>query len=251
MLRSAVIARTATLWPYASVPYSQSARWHGGYRQDCSGFVSGLWALPMDGPGSWGGYNTVDLVTMGLMVEIQPSQLLPGDAVGICGPNTGGNDGHITLFEKWYNDIPGDDRYWMWEQAGGTNGPRRRLVSYPWAPYKSWRLKTIQNDGGPWLRRPWPSYVPQSEYFGLITGPNESHGGYYAIERPDVKAIQQRLITLGFVPGITNPLSNWADGIYEQPTYTAVAAWQRKLYAPLTTRYGEVWSDDWSRLFTY
>lgn len=105
--------------------------------------------------------------------------------------------------------------------------------------------------GGAVLRRPWPSYMPQAQYFGLITGPNESHGGYYPAERADVKALQQRLIVLGYVPGVTNPASGWADGLFEQPTADAVARWQRAKYAAQTSRYGEVWSDDWARLFTY
>lgn len=105
---------------------------------------------------------------------------------------------------------------------------------------------------GPYLRRAWPGYMGNGwVYFGLASGPECSHGGYYQNERADVKAIQQRLIVLGYVPGITNPNSSWADGIFEQPTKDAVTRWQRDRYAPLTTRYGEVWSDDWARLFTY
>lgn len=101
------------------------------------------------------------------------------------------------------------------------------------------------------LRRPWPTYMQPGNYFGLITGPDVSHGGYFTNERADIKAIQQRLIALGYVPGITNPASGWADGIFEQPTADAVARWQRAKYAQYTSRYGEVWSDDWVRLFTY
>ena len=104
---------------------------------------------------------------------------------------------------------------------------------------------------GPRLRREWPSYMPHGEYFGLITGPDESHGGYFAREIPDVKAIQQRLIALGYVPGVLDPNSSWADGKFEQPTYDAVAKWQRANYASTTSRYGEVWDDDWAHLFTY
>lgn len=105
--------------------------------------------------------------------------------------------------------------------------------------------------GGPVLRRAWPSYMPRTQYFGLITGPNESHGGYYANERPDVMAIQNRLIALGMVPGITNVGNDWADGLFEYETVQAVARWQRAYYSHLTTLYGQVWDDDWSRLFTY
>lgn len=100
---------------------------------------------------------------------------------------------------------------------------------------------------GPRLRRLWPSYMPRSEYFGSINGPAESHGGYYSRERPDVRAIQARLQQLHYAPSVPG----WADGIYEQPTVKAVADWQRARYARYTTRYGEVWSDDWQRLFTY
>lgn len=100
---------------------------------------------------------------------------------------------------------------------------------------------------GATLRRAWPSYIPKSEYFGLITGPNASHGGYYVAEREDVRAIQQRFQALGRAP----QAASWADGLFEQPTYDVVAKWQRDLYRPLTTRFGEVWSDDWVRLFTY
>jgi hypothetical protein len=105
--------------------------------------------------------------------------------------------------------------------------------------------------GGATLRRPWPSYMPTDEYFGLITGPNESHGGYYSNEKPDIKAIQQRFIKLGYVPGVTDPNSSWADGVYEQPTKDACTKWQKAKYASTTSRYGEVWNDDWKHLFTY
>ena len=120
-----------------------------------------------------------------------------------------------------------------------VNQPANLWVPVPPAPAK------------PVLRRPWPSYMPRGHHFGLITGPDSSHGGYYSRERSDVKAIQQRLIALGYVPGIRSASSSWADGKYERPTYDAVARWQRGRYAKYTTRYGEVWPDDWSRLFTY
>lgn len=88
---------------------------------------------------------------------------------------------------------------------------------------------------------PWP--LPAGHYFGLITGPDQSHGGYYPGERPHVEKIQRALQRKGFAPNV----AGWADGIYEQPTANAVAAWQRAAM-PGTTRYGEVWSDDWAVL---
>jgi len=95
---------------------------------------------------------------------------------------------------------------------------------------------------------PWPGPALRwgtGDYFGLVTGPAASHGGYHSNERPYVAMIQRRLQLLGFAPRT----AGWADGRYEQPTADAVAAWQRARWAKFTSRYGEVWSDDWARLF--
>jgi hypothetical protein len=86
--------------------------------------------------------------------------------------------------------------------------------------------------------------LPLDEFFGLITGPDKSHGGAYAFERPYVRAIQQRLQKLGYAPRTPG----WADGIFEQPTADAVAKWQRA-HMPGTEFFGEVWADDWAKLF--
>jgi N-acetylmuramoyl-L-alanine amidase len=100
---------------------------------------------------------------------------------------------------------------------------------------------------GPHLRRPWPDYMhANGQFFGLISGPDESHGGINAAERSDVKAIQLRLQVLGFAPNV----AGWADGIFERPTKDAVTLWQHA-HMPETEFFGEVWPDDWSRLFTY
>lgn len=250
MFRSESYARTAE-WPYAGVPYSMDNLWSDGYRQDCSGFVSMLWGLPTSAPGSWGGFSTVTFITENVMYEISPSMLKRADAIANAGPDTAGAGGHIMWFEGWYIDA-NDGRCWIWEQAGGINGPRRRLINFPGAPYKAYRCRTIVDDpSGAVLQRPWPSYMGPNDYFGDINGPDNSHGGYYSYEQSDVKAIQQRLIALGYVAGISDIYSGWADGIFGPPTIASVAAWQRALYAAETTLYGEVWSDDWARLFTY
>ena len=96
----------------------------------------------------------------------------------------------------------------------------------------------------PTLHRVWPSYMPKGEYFGLISGPPQSHGGYYAKEKPDILAIQKRVKALGYSPGTL-------DGIFGGATKTAVSKWQKARYPGVTTRFGEVWNDDWLRLFTY
>lgn len=87
----------------------------------------------------------------------------------------------------------------------------------------------------------WP--LPRDHFFGLITGPERSHGGHYPYERPHVARIQQALQRKGFAPA--DP--RWADGKFERPTYVSVEAWQRR-HMPGTQYYGEVWWDDWAKL---
>ena len=92
----------------------------------------------------------------------------------------------------------------------------------------------------------WPQFpLNTSEYFGNIDGPNESHGGFYEWERPFIKRIQEFLVDKGYAGKVDK--SDWCDGIYEQPTVDAVASWQRD-NMPGTTRYGEVWWDDWAKM---
>lgn len=139
--RSEVLRRAVTMWQPGTVPYSQNSIHQAtGYRQDCSGFVSMCWGIPPGAAGGWGGQSTVTLVTQGWMREIPASDLKPGDAVGICGPGSAGDDGHIVLFERWANDNPNDDHYWLYEQAGSQRGPVHRVTDYPYGgPVGAWR----------------------------------------------------------------------------------------------------------------
>lgn len=87
--------------------------------------------------------------------------------------------------------------------------------------------------------------LPRGEYFGLISGPRQSHGGFYVSERPWVTMIQQALQRKGYAPSY----AGWADGRYERETWNAVEKWQRAKM-PGTTRFGEVWWDDWAILLS-
>lgn len=90
--------------------------------------------------------------------------------------------------------------------------------------------------------------LPRSDYFGLITGPAQSHGGFYPSERPWIRLLQGALIRKGYVPGIKNPLTtSWDDGIFGQPTKDAVSRFQHA-EMPGTKFYGQVWADDWAKL---
>lgn len=250
MNRSEVLRRARTIWPMGQVPYSQGQLHQpDGYRADCSGYVAACWGTPPNGAGSWGGFSTV---TVGYYAhQITPDELRPGDAIGRCGPGTAGNDGHIQLFLGWDNATPGDNGHRVLEQAGGSSGPtERHYATWP-DGYTCWRLNGIVEDTtpapapAPRVAPPWP--LPRNEYFGLVTGPAASHGGYYPNEQPYVRAIQQALIRKGYVPGVSDPGSPWADGIYEQATADAVARFQRA-QMPGTTYFGQVWWDDWARL---
>lgn len=88
----------------------------------------------------------------------------------------------------------------------------------------------------------WP--LPAGHYFGLVSGPNESHGGFNMWERPYIKQIQQRLQRLGYAPKAVG----WADGVYEQPTLVAVEKWQKAKFPHDTRRFGVVYPKDWARL---
>lgn len=137
--RSTVLTRAATIWPTGSVPYSQvTIHRPDGYRQDCSGFLSLCWAIP---PGQWGGENTESLVTEGWMSEIPVADLQPGDAVGMCGPETLGNAGHIQLFDGWTGAVGGG--LVIWEQAGGTSGPTHRTIKRITPGYRAYRFRDI------------------------------------------------------------------------------------------------------------
>lgn len=86
------------------------------------------------------------------------------------------------------------------------------------------------------------------QYLGLISGPAASHGGVNADEQRIVRMLQRRLIDCGFVPGVRNPRTAWADGKFTKPTKDAVTRFQLK-HMPGTKYFGQVWADDWKKLF--
>lgn len=107
--------------------------------------------------------------------------------------------------------------------------------------------------GGTPVPTPVPVPVPQpatdfpyahDECFGLVSDPSAKvHGGINEQEKVWVRQIQVKLQQLGFAPAA----AGWSDGLYEQPTVDAVAAWQHARM-PGTTIFGQVWFDDWAAL---
>lgn len=102
-----------------------------------------------------------------------------------------------------------------------------------------------------WQNYPVPALIARGteQYFGDIAGPAASHGGYFDSEKGLVKVLQQRLVACSFVPGHSDPDDGWCDGIFEQPTTDAVTRFQQG-YMPGTEFYGQVWWDDWTKLFS-
>ncbi|MFI8307487.1 NlpC/P60 family protein [Streptomyces sp. NPDC085927] len=92
VITRADIVERAERWVAAKVPYSTSAYWSDGYRQDCSGFVSMAWNLPAnEWTGSLGQYAQ----------KITKAELQPGDMLlfhNAADPQSGS---HVVLFGGW------------------------------------------------------------------------------------------------------------------------------------------------------
>ncbi|MFD3514801.1 hypothetical protein [Streptomyces sp. NPDC058657] len=112
------------------VPYSQTARWQGGYRQDCSGYVAMALGLSTPGP------NTVGLTHRTLTRPLAMNELQPGDLViDALGDS---NTRHVVIFEKWNDDA--HRSYTAYEQRG-VHGTTHRSLTYGLAggEYRAYR----------------------------------------------------------------------------------------------------------------
>ena len=74
--------------------------------------------------------------------------------------------------------------------------------------------------------------LPANHYYGLKSGPPQSHGGGVAKDVPWVKWIQTRMNELKYG-------SLRVDGDFGPTTKASVTKWQRARYQATTTRYGE------------
>lgn len=134
--------------------------------------------------------------------------------------------------------------FYQWNN--GTIRPGGVEAELDWAyPGVLDALQAAASPPTPGQAPPWP--LPPGSYFGLITGPAVSHGGFLPADRAFVQQIQQALIRKGFVPGISDPNSGWADGRYQEPTRQAVLRFQLSADSPQT---GSIGSDDWARLLS-
>ncbi|MEU2911375.1 peptidoglycan-binding protein [Streptomyces massasporeus] len=160
--RTEIINR-AKIWVAAKVPYSMSAYWSDGYRQDCSGYVSMAWKLP-------GNEWTGSLAQYG--EKISKEELQPGDILLFHNASDPEQGSHVTLFGGWTN--ASHTSYTAYEQAR----PHARRQSTPYAywsnsdRYVPYRYKGVTaqepvpgKDGGS-PGAPAATPYPGAAYFG-------------------------------------------------------------------------------------
>ncbi|MFF2097819.1 peptidoglycan-binding protein [Streptomyces sp. NPDC058202] len=169
--RAEIINRAKT-WIDADVPYSMSAYWKDGYRQDCSGFVSMAWGLP-------GNEWTGSLDSFG--VRITRDQLQPGDMLLFHNPDNPEKGSHVVIFGGWTDYT--HTYYVAYEQTP----PHARKQSTPYAywsnsdHYVPYRYKGLaEGAGGAEPSTPTPpatpgtaTRFPGTAYFG--TGANNAY----------------------------------------------------------------------------
>ena len=128
--RNTVIARAQT-WIDRPVPYSQST-YFGGYRTDCSGYVSMCWTTGW----SW---NTRTFHSVATTIPVD--HLLPGDSLLKAGT-------HIKIFYGWVDDA--HTMFVCYEQTGPTTKSSIQNIAHELADgYKPYRYEHIAGSPAP------------------------------------------------------------------------------------------------------
>jgi hypothetical protein len=129
--RDATLARGMS-WINVEVSYSQ-ARYYGGYRTDCSGFVSMCWATR-------GSYNTKTLHDVAHPISV--NELLPGDALLRAGY-------HVRLFAGWIDEA--HTRYVAYEETSpGAVQTIKYIASDLADGYIPYRYNGIESSPSSW-----------------------------------------------------------------------------------------------------
>ncbi|MGW8062818.1 peptidoglycan-binding protein [Streptomyces ziwulingensis] len=140
--RTEIIDR-ARAWVTAKVPYSMTAYWSDGYRQDCSGYVSMAWKLPTN---EWTG-------SLGALADrITKEELQPGDILLFHNAADPYNGSHVVIFGGWTDATR--TAYTAYEQTP----PHTRTLATPYAywsdsaqylPYRYKGVTTSTTSGSP------------------------------------------------------------------------------------------------------
>jgi len=110
----ASIIDRAEVWVKAKVPYNQGGD-YGGYREDCSGYVSMCWDSAKPG-------HTTE--TLGeISKEITKAELAAGDAL-LCASE------HVVLFGGWAD--ASHTQYVAYEETRPGEGTVKRVTPYPY-----------------------------------------------------------------------------------------------------------------------
>ncbi|WTW93821.1 peptidoglycan-binding protein [Streptomycetaceae bacterium NBC_01309] len=160
--RDQIIER-AQSWSDVVVPYSQSG-YRGGYRTDCSGYVSMAWGLAQN---AWTG-NLADYAA-----PISKSDLKPGDILLFHNAANPMRGSHVVIFERWTDSSRAS--YVGYEQT--QPGTKHRTIPYAYfnysSGYKAYRYKNVVEGGGtgggtttPGTTVPGTPAFPGAQYFG-------------------------------------------------------------------------------------
>ncbi|MCW8219616.1 MULTISPECIES: peptidoglycan-binding protein [Streptomyces] len=136
--RDEIMSRAAK-WVSSGVPYSMTAYWSDGYRQDCSGFVSMAWDL---GSNEWTG----SLAAFG--TKIARSDLQPGDILLFHNPADPGAGSHVTIFGGWTDSTR--SHYVAYEQTRPSTRKATTPMAY-WSnssQYVAYRYKGLTGQTG-------------------------------------------------------------------------------------------------------
>jgi hypothetical protein len=150
------------------------------FRTDCSGFVS--MAL----------FVTENFSTVGfpqVLTRLQSKdELKPGDVLGVLGPGTGGDAGHIALFIQW-NDA-GRTEFITWEHGGGEGDhahPHAETHTWPWNRDESHQFLPYRFDSIVDAEPPRP---------GLgVAAVRDRHGAYHVFVIDGAGEMTQRIHT--------------------------------------------------------
>ncbi|WP_194894315.1 C40 family peptidase [Catenulispora pinisilvae] len=154
---SEILSRAAS-WngtPYSTTTYKDGPGNDIAYRTDCSGYVSMAFHLSSS-------LTTVSLPSV--VHSISKADLQPGDILGVLGPNTGGNAGHVLIFDGWADSA--HDSYNAWENSG-DQGVHHGTIPYPYWPntsgpaaslYQPYRYNNESGTSGGGIP-PWPNLV--------------------------------------------------------------------------------------------
>ncbi|MBV1947887.1 peptidoglycan-binding protein [Streptomyces sp. BV129] len=154
--RTAIINR-AKLWVDAKVPYSTTAFWSDGYRQDCSGYVSMAWGLLSN---EWTGSLAQ------FAVKITKEELQPGDILLFHNPADPQGGSHVVIFGGWTDHT--HTAYTAYEQTP----PHTRRQSTPYAywnnsgKYVPYRYKGVTAGSAGAEPETAPVPFPGTSYFG-------------------------------------------------------------------------------------